>query len=114
MQFNGVDYGRAKLGTSYQSEKQQSRFVAGDGSVRTQDKTVESELMTITFPRLTHTQFLALRHFLTKVANYSANHFSIVDDHGEAFTVYWWDSKLKAKERGGRLFSATVTVRVKN
>lgn len=114
MEINGVDYGRTKLGTSHQSEKLQNRFIAGNGTVRTRDKSVETELLVITFPRLSYSQFVLLRYFLTNVANYSANSFGFTDDHGEAFTGRWWDSKLKFIERGGRLFSVTITVRIEN
>ncbi len=114
MQINGVDYGRAKLGIGSSWGKKQSRFVAGNGAVRVRDKSVEDALITFTLPRLTLGQFYQLRFYLTQTVDYARESFSIIDDWGIAFTVRWWDSKLKFVEKAGRFYKVTMTVRVEN
>ncbi len=113
MLINGVDYGRSKLGNTYEDSLIQNRFVSGTGKVRTTDKSVDEELITYTLPRVPYSKFVILRYFLTKVARYAANEFALVDDHGQSRTVYWWDKRLRATERAGRIFEVTITVRVK-
>ncbi len=114
MLINGTDYGRAKLGVGSSWGKKQSRFVAGNGVVRVRDKSVEDAFITFTLPRVTISQFYQLRFYLTQTVDYARESFIIFDDWGMAYTVRWWDSKLKFKERAGRFYSVTITVRVEN
>lgn len=112
MQINGVEYGRAKIGTDQQWSKKQNRFVAGNGTARVSDRSTEERLITFTLERVSVGLFFTLYYFLTQTAGYARNTFQVIDDWGLSYTVRWWDSRLRFTEKAGRIYSVTITVRV--
>lgn len=112
MTINGVDFGRCSLGTRDEISQEQNVNVMGDGTFRVRDVEAAYQVLTVTWGRLTNTQWEALKAMIQYAAKFSGASVTLVDDYAVSRTVRYWKDSLRGESRGGRYWTAEATFRV--